>query len=161
MASRSTFLYDLKDEIKDNINIDNIISSVVVGEADNILGWYDPDKIYNIGDIIPHITEDGKLVMLICKENGVTGEFDISKWDRYDLISEMKKMYDYYIIQAPVRPKEHRLNKVWLQVKSESLADIDWNEDLAIVIYNNFIVSETEPEPLLPGTIWGHITEIE
>lgn len=155
----STFLYDIKNEIKGNISVDNIVTTIIVGGNDSsILSWYDSTMGYKRGDVIPYITEDGKLIMLVCKEDGVTGEFDINKWEEYNLVNELKLMNDEYIELSPIYPTNTRVNKVWLQVKSESVGDIE-GIGTGILIYNNFIVSERKPNNLIEGVIWGKVTE--
>lgn len=156
----STFLYDIKNEIKENIGVNNIITSIILGTNNQVLSWYDENKIYNRGDIIPFIKEDGTLVMLVCKKDGTTGEFSVKDWEEYNLINELKLFHEHYIELSALYPLNRRVNKVWLQVKSESIGvDID-EQHPGIIIYNNFIISETEPAHLIEDMIWGKVTEI-
>lgn len=57
-------------------------SGNINGQNLNDIEEYDPTNTYNIGDLC-YYTGDNGSDYYRCKENGVTGEFNSSKWDNY------------------------------------------------------------------------------
>lgn len=61
-----------------------MLSSLVLGSND--IGIYDPDNVYNTGDRIVIVDEEGKIIILESSKNGITGPFDRDDWIEVDSI---------------------------------------------------------------------------
>lgn len=155
-----TQVMDLTKSLTSTLTKEKLISTALMGEGKYILGKYDPTKIYHVGDKIPYITDTGELVILIALEDNITGPLDMRKWEEWDVVSETIRIYQE-MIQLSWHAPKHRLNRVWLSIKEESMLDF---EDLhlnpeGILVYSNFIISKNRPT-MSKNVIWGKVTEL-
>lgn len=100
----------------DVINIQQLISSLLYGS--NLPDEYNPDKVYNKGDIILN-NREGVWEILVCIKDNVTGEFNTEYWQKLSFTDLFK---DSTLLTQ---------NSVYMQTRQECLAD-----DLATLIYN-------------------------
>lgn len=155
-----TLVMDLAKKLSSRLTKDKLISTAIMGEGKYILGQYDPTKTYHLGDKIPYLTDKGELVILIALEDNITGPMDLRQWEEWDIISETIRIYQEMIQLSWQVPKQ-RLNRVWLSIKKESMADftqLDMNID-GILVYSNFIISKNRPT-MTKNVIWGKVTEL-
>ena len=61
------------------INIQQLIASLLYGS--NLPDEYNPDKVYNKGDIILN-NREGVWEILVCIKDNVTGEFNPEYWQK-------------------------------------------------------------------------------
>ena len=151
---------DLAKQFSTRLGKDQLINSALMGDGRYILNQYDPTKTYHLGDKIPYLTDTGELVILTAIEDNITGPLDLRKWEEWDIISETIRLYQDFIQLSWHVPKS-RLNRVWLSIKKESMADfegIDINQD-GILVYSNFIISKQRPT-MTKNIIWGKVTEL-
>lgn len=158
----SEFLLDLADVIGKDQIIDSskLASATVFGSSQGHNQQYNPDKQYKKGDIIPYITANGELIMITAIED-TTGPFNPMKWEEWNVIDEIQGMYNDLIVMSWEQPSLRR-NKVWIEIKNESLADAkaaDIGNNTGVLIFKNFIVSHTRPTMASQDVIWGQITE--
>lgn len=155
-----TLVMDLAKQFSTRLGKDQLINSALMGDGRYILNQYDPTKTYHLGDKIPYLTDTGELVILTAIEDNITGPLDLRKWEEWDIISETIRLYQDFIQLSWHVPKS-RLNRVWLSIKKESMADfegIDINQD-GILVYSNFIISKERPT-MTKNVIWGKVTEL-
>lgn len=155
-----TLVMDLAKQFSTRLGKDQLINSALMGDGRYILNQYDPSKVYHLGDKIPYLTDTGELVILTALEDNITGPLDLRKWEEWDIISETIRLYQDFIQLSWHVPKS-RLNRVWLSIKKESMADfegIDINRD-GILVYSNFIISKERPT-MTKNVIWGKVTEL-
>lgn len=155
-----TLVMDLSKQFSTRLGKDQLINSALMGDGRYILNQYDPTKTYRLGDKIPYLTDTGELVILTAIEDNITGPLDLRKWEEWDIISETIRLYQDFIQLSWHVPKS-RLNRVWLSIKKESMADfegIDINQD-GILVYSNFIISKERPT-MTKNVIWGKVTEL-
>lgn len=155
-----TLVMDLAKQFSTRLGKDQLINSALMGDGRYILNQYDPTKTYRLGDKIPYLTDTGELVILTAIEDNITGPLDLRKWEEWDIISETIRLYQDFIQLSWHVPKS-RLNRVWLSIKKESMADfegIDINQD-GILVYSNFIISKHRPT-MTKNVIWGKVTEL-
>lgn len=155
-----TLVMDLAKQFSTRLGKDQLINSALMGDGRYILNQYDPTKTYRLGDKIPYLTDTGELVILTAIEDNITGPLDLRKWEEWDIISETIHLYQDFIQLSWHVPKS-RLNRVWLSIKKESMADfegIDINQD-GILVYSNFIISKHRPT-MTKNVIWGKVTEL-
>ena len=155
-----TLVMDLAKQFSTRLGKDQLINSALMGDGRYILNQYDPTKTYHLGDKIPYLTDTGELVILTAIEDNITGPLDLRKWEEWDIISETIRLYQDFIQLSWHVPKS-RLNRVWLSIKKESMADfegIDINQD-GILVYSNFIISKHRPT-MTKNVIWGKVTEL-
>lgn len=155
-----TLVMDLAKQFSTRLGKDQLINSALMGDGRYILNQYDPTKTYHLGDKIPYLTDTGELVILTALEDNITGPLDLRKWEEWDIISETIRLYQDFIQLSWHVPKS-RLNRVWLSIKKESMADfegIDINRD-GILVYSNFIISKERPT-MTKNVIWGKVTEL-
>lgn len=155
-----TLVMDLAKQFSTRLGKDQLINSALMGDGRYILNQYDPTKTYRLGDKIPYLTDTGELVILTAIEDNITGPLDLRKWEEWDIISETIRLYQDFIQLSWHVPKS-RLNRVWLSIKKESMADfegIDINQD-GILVYSNFIISKERPT-MTKNVIWGKVTEL-
>ena len=162
MAVTTSLLVDLKTDLanRKEFGYDLLASTAIMGNVSGILNTYDKTKVYNTGDKLPFVTNDGELIIIICLHDNVTGEFEAVHWERWNIMDELQGLYDDYIIASWNMPSLRR-NKVWLAIKEESIqvAKEAFGEHDGIIIYNNFIVQLNQPTMNL-STIWGQITAV-
>lgn len=159
----STLLLDLKTELRNRkeFGYELLASTAIMGTVSGVLGSYDEDKTYNIGDKIPYITSSGELIIIVCLHNDVTGPFNPIHWEEWNVMDELQGLYDDYIIASWNMPSLRR-NKIWLAIKGESIAvaqDLLGPDNDGIMVYNNFIIQTRQPTMNL-STIWGRITAV-
>ena len=155
-----TLVMDLAKQFSTRLGKDQLINSALMGDGRYILNQYDPSKVYHLGDKIPYLTDTGELVILTALEDNITGPLDLRKWEEWDIISETIRLYQDFVQLSWHVPKS-RLNRVWLSIKKESMADfegIDINRD-GILVYSNFIISKERPT-MTKNVIWGKVTEL-
>lgn len=155
-----TLVMDLAKQFSTRLGKDQLINSALMGDGRYILNQYDPSKVYHLDDKIPYLTDTGELVILTALEDNITGPLDLRKWEEWDIISETIRLYQDFIQLSWHVPKS-RLNRVWLSIKKESMADfegIDINRD-GILVYSNFIISKERPT-MTKNVIWGKVTEL-
>jgi hypothetical protein len=155
-------LVDLSEEIKNEkvFNAKQIISAAVLGSTIGRIKCYNPSMVYMKNDKVPVLTDDGELIIAVCNTDYTSGAFNPLYWEEWDIFTETKGLYEDYIILSWNRPSLRR-NKVWIQVKSESLGDISSviGKDMGVIVYNNLIISERQPV-MTSEIVWGMITEI-
>lgn len=155
-----TLVMDLAKQFNARLGKDQLINSALMGDGRYILNQYDPFKVYHLGDKIPYLTDTGELIILTALEDNITGPLDLRKWEEWDIISESIRLYQDFIQLSWHVPKS-RLNRVWLSIKKESMADfegIDINQE-GILVYSNFIISKDRPT-MTKNVIWGKVTEL-
>lgn len=161
MATTSTFLIDLAARYAEEPSIDpNELAVVTLFGADKkYFQLYDPDKQYHRGDKIPYITPSGELIIIIALDD-VTGPFNPMLWEEWSIMNEIDGILYDHIVLSWEQPSLRR-NKVWLQIKDESIDDIPnraVHTSTGVVIYRNFVIGERRPT-MYSGTIWGQVTD--
>lgn len=157
---KTTLVIDLVADTLGHITTDKLISSAVMGTGNVIMGTYDASHVYNKGDKIPYINDSGQLEIIVAIEDGITGPFDMRKWEEWNVISELNRLYNDYIVLS-WSPPVSRVNKVWLSIKNQSMADfkdLNLGDNSGVLVYNNLVMSANEPA-MTNDVIWGHITE--
>lgn len=158
----SSFILDLATELKNSngYTSQQVISAAVLGSLVGQITPYNNSKVYNKGDKIPLVTDDGELLIAICIGENVTGEFNPNYWEEWNIINEVQGLYNDYIILSWNKPNLRR-NKVWLEIMDESLEDASavFGDDLGLLVYNNLIISERQPT-MTNSTVWGRIDEV-
>ena len=159
---KADLILDLPEVINNqkSFNPKQIISAAVLGSTVGQIKQYNPITIYMKGDKVPVLTEDGELIIAVCNTDNTSGSFNPLYWEEWDIFTETQGLYDDYIILSWNRPSLRR-NKVWIQVKSESLGDISEviGQDMGVIVYNNLIISERQPV-MNSEIVWGMITEV-
>ena len=161
----STLLSNLKLDlqVKNKFTIDQLITNILLGtDNSKSLEAYEPDKVYNTGDKLPYVTKEGELLFICAITDNITGPFNPKDWEEWDVLSELSGILDDYIILSWNKPSLRR-NKVWLEVKEESVQDarevgIGMDGD-SVMVYNNLVVSARKPT-MAQNVIWGAITEV-
>jgi len=160
MAVTTKLLLDLKTSLKNKkeFGYELLASAAIMGTVSGILNAYDENRVYQIGDKIPFVTNSGELIIIICLDPDVTGEFNPIHWEQWNMMDELQGLYDDYIIASWNMPSLRR-NKVWLAIKNESIqaAKEVFGDKDGIIVYNNFIIQASQPTMNL-STIWGKIT---
>ena len=160
---KATFLIDLKEKLTGNTHYtyDQIASSALLGSTANIKGGYDETVTYNLGDKVTYMTNTGELLILVCCANGVTGSFDSTKWEEWNIMEEIQGVLDDHTIASWNKPL-YRRNKVWLAIKTTSIqAYKNIYGDSAmpgLIIYDGLIISKRKPL-MNQSVLWGEITE--
>ena len=160
---KSTFLIDLKKKLseKTHYTYDQIASSALLGSKGNIKGGYDENTVYKLGDKITYITNTGELLVLVCCRNDVTGEFDQTKWEEWNIMEEIQGLLDDHTIASWNKPSLRR-NKVWLAIKTTSIQTYKdtYGENVmpGLLIYDGLIISKRKPL-MNTNIVWGNITE--
>jgi hypothetical protein len=73
----------IKDLASHGINTVKVLNDILLGSTD--IRPYDQLQMYNTDDLVLYFnTLTHKFELLQCKEDGITGVFDPSKWDIYD-----------------------------------------------------------------------------
>ena len=162
MATTTKLLLDLKTDLanRTEFGYDLLASAAIMGNVSGVLGTYDKSKTYNAGDKIPFVTNSGELIIIVCINNNVTGDFNPANWEEWNIMDELQGLYDDYIIASWNMPSLRR-NKVWLAIKEESIQaakEVFGNRD-GIIVYNNFIIQLRQPT-MTTNTIWGQITAV-
>ena len=159
--TKSVFLLDLKESLraKDHFSADEIVSTALIGSVSGLMDFYNEEKTYNVGDKVPIVTDSGELIILACTGTDVTGEFDATKWEEWNIMDELQGLYDDYFLVS-FSPPHLRRNKVWFKINEESLtvAEDIFGPSLGVIIYENFIISERQPI-MNKDIVWGKITE--
>lgn len=115
MAARLTLIKKIVHE--DIVNVNQLIINTLFG--DFIPEPYDPNKIYNKGDIITEINENGSYRLLVANKDEITGPFNIDEWSEISFSNLLK---DSSILT------QHTAS---IKTVQEGIAD-----DLSSVIYN-------------------------
>jgi hypothetical protein len=155
-------LLDLKTDLanRKEFGYDLLASAAIMGTVSGVLGAYDTTKTYNAGDKIPYVTNSGELIIIVCINNAVTGDFNPANWEEWNIMDELQGLYDDYIVASWNVPSLRR-NKVWLAIKDESIsvAREAFGGTDGIIVYNNFIIQLRQPT-MNVNTIWGKITSV-
>jgi hypothetical protein len=143
------------------ITPNELCAVALFGANKSYFNMYNPDKQYKRGDKIPYITENGELIMIVALDD-TTGAFDPMVWEEWSVMSELEGILYDHIVLSWDQPSLRR-NKVWLQIKDESIKDMPAAEELqetntGVIIYRNFVIAERQPT-MSRSTIWGEVTE--
>ena len=157
-----TQLVDLKAQFKQakRFSYSQIAATALMSSYNGLIESYDPSKVYNTGDKVGYTTDAGEFLVIVCLSDGVTGNFDNTKWDEWNVMDELQGLYNDYVIASWNEPILRR-NKVWIQVKEESIEALRGvlGNNQALLIYNNFIISENMPS-MNSNIVWGRITSV-
>lgn len=158
-----TKLVDLKQEFKsaNRYSYSQIAATALMSTYNGLIEKYDPNKVYNTGDKVGYLTDAGEFLVIVCLEDNTTGTFNNTKWDEWNVMDELQGLYNDYVIASWNKPILRR-NKVWIEVKEESIEVLQGalGNNQALLIYNNFIISETMPSQMNTSIVWGRITSV-
>lgn len=159
MSASITYLYDLREEASMNVTVDQITSIIIFGSM-GIAGLYDPDHVYNKGDIVPFIDEDGVIHIYECINTGATGSpINLEDWQEYSIIGKLKELRKELIFMDYEEPIDTNSNKIWLKIKGTNPNPSEDRDGWKLIIKNNFIISTTEPDPFTTDLVWGKVTQ--
>lgn len=126
MASKLKFVKKLNDP--NIINYQQLYFNFIFGG--NVPGIYDETKIYMTGDTIIKLNEYDVYDIYVCKEDNVTGPFNIEFWQKVSL-TEIIKNGDIIngggggrdLIMISDTQPDNKNNKIWLKPINEYLID--------------------------------------
>lgn len=155
-------IMNLSEDLKKNngFNSNQLISAAILGSSVGNFRPYEPNHVYMKGDKVPYITEEGELLIIVAIEDNISGSFNPNFWEEWNVISECDGLYNDYVVLSWNKPHLRR-NKIWLEIKNESLHDARdvLGDDIGVLVYNNLVISERKPT-MTADTIWGMVTEI-
>lgn len=115
MAAKLTFIKKLvREEV---VNTNQLIINSLFGNM--LPDPYDENKVYNKGDVIVRLKDDGNYELLVCDKNNVTGPFNEDNWSPISFTDLFK---DSSVILQ---------NNTSIKNIQEGMAD-----DLATLVYN-------------------------
>ena len=151
---------DQLNDIKrsDSFHTEQITNSAIFGSSSGLMATFNENKTYVRGNKVPFLTSNGEVLILVCNKDSVSGPFNATDWDEWNIIDEVEAVYSELVILSWNEPSIRR-NRIWLQVKNESLQDardINIGNNTGLLIYKNFIVSANKPT-MTEDIIWGKI----
>lgn len=158
----STKVVDLIEEIgnSDSFSTEQIVNACIFGSYSGLMQAFTRDKVYQKDDKVAFLTDNGEIIILVANQDNVSGDFNAVQWDEWNIVDEISGMYRDYVLMSWNQPTLRR-NKVWLQIKNESLQDareagIDDIDGL--LIYKNLTISSRRPATMTNDIVWGQIT---
>lgn len=156
----ATKVIDQIDDIQksDSFHTEQLVNSALFGSNSGLMATFNENIVYRKGQKVPFLTSNGEVLILVCNNDGTTGPFNATDWDEWNVVDEVEAMYTEFAILSWHQPSLRR-NKIWLQVKNESLEDareIGLGNDTGLLIYRNLIVSANRPT-MTEDIIWGQI----
>ena len=158
----STKLLDLANVIKNSpsLSTDQVASSALFGSSSGVMETYSESSSYERGTKVPYLTDTGEVLILVAIKDVEPGQFNPRDWEEWNILDEVQGLYDDLIALSWNEPSLRR-NKVWLEIKNESLQearDLNLGNNSGLLIYKNFIVSKRKPT-MTKDVIWGMITQ--
>lgn len=100
----------LRDLRNSNFTLLQLLNSFVFGNKE--IRPYEESKSYNIGDLIIQTDENNKIKIYQATRNGITGEFDITKWSEKILSNIVSQNTDNVVMISKTQPVLNE-NRVW------------------------------------------------
>ena len=106
---------------KGNLNsISNIFNEYLFG--DKSVSEYNPNVLYNKDDLV-YIIQNGKLYLYKAMEDNIIGSFDISKWNDYNIRTEIGTGELRVVEISDVTPTKNSVN-IWLKPIREEVYNL-------------------------------------
>lgn len=97
----------------DRTSVLNLLKEYLFGNTN--IDKYDPNKVYNTGDITYIIDElTGKIIFIQAPNNGITGPYNPSDWEVKDIDTAIDSAINDVIILSTYKPTQKN-NRVWIQ----------------------------------------------
>lgn len=147
--------------LSDSFNTEQLVNTALFGSYSGLMATFDKTKKYHRGDKVPFLTENGEVLILVCNKNDVTGSFKATDWDEWNIVDELNGIYNDLFVMSWNEPVIRR-NKVWIQVKDESLAAVsglNMGNERGLLIYRNLTVSTERPSTFTEDIVWGQIMD--
>jgi len=152
-TAKLVYLYDLSAKVEDTLSVDQIVSTMIFGSS-GVAGVYDPEHVYNPGDLCTYIDDYGRIYVLECIKQTEQGPIDFEDWAEFSILDKINETSNNLVILATLRPDVPG-NKVWLQYRGDEGGIPDGNYGL--IIKQNFIISADEPEDFTTDIVWGKV----
>lgn len=147
----------------ESFNTEQLVNSAIFGSSSGLMATFDENTVYKRGDKVPFLTGNGEVLILVCNKESVFGSFKAADWDEWNIVDEMEGICTDFAILSWNEPTNRR-NKIWIQVKNESLEDardINFGNNTGLMIYRNLVVGRNKPATMSEDIIWGKIIEVE
>ena len=77
---------------KRHLTIDEVETSILYGGEYKTPAPYDENVVYKAGECISYTDENGVVLTLIAKRNGIFGTFDLTDWEVCNILKSQYKM---------------------------------------------------------------------
>lgn len=136
-----------------------LLPSILLG--DEVVSEYDSSKTYNAGDRVIVYDEAGNATIYTAKENGITGEFDSSKWSSLSLFELLNKTQRIWI--GKEEPQDMKEKDIWLQsfdpIEITFVPNNDVDEEYTVSCEYGDPIDEPEPPTKEGYTFMGWVEE--
>lgn len=155
-------LADIKKKYNES-GMDNsvLLPSIILG--DEVVSEYDSSQTYNVGDKVIIYDESGNATIYTAKENGITGEFNASKWSALSLFELLNKTQRIWV--GKEEPADMKENDIWLKsydpVEVTFVPNNDADEEYTVTCEYGDTIDEPEPPTKDGYTFMGWVEEDE
>lgn len=98
---------------KDRESLLNLLKEYIFGNT--AIEKYDPNKVYNTGDVVYIIDElTGKITFIQAPTDGITGPYNPDDWEVKDIDAAIDAAITDVIILSTYQPTQ-KINRLWIQ----------------------------------------------